>query len=149
MARSNLQGIANGLLGAFVSRNNDIDGYWGLGMLRSEAAQARQQEITINLLIEQTGTSAVRTCSVRYRKWLEAILSKQHLELRDLSVAAITIRFADSFDDFPGLVKDTRGLPYMCSVELRRPSRKMYVSTKIGVCALHDPSKDRRSTRVL
>ena len=149
MGKSNLQGIANGLLGTFVSRNNDIGGYWGLGILRSEAVATGQQEITIDLLIEPLAYGAARNLGERYRLWLRRMLSKQNLSLNELSVARITLRFANSFDEFPDVIKDTRGLPYQCSVELQRVSQKLYIATKVGVCALQDPSRDRQSTRAV
>lgn len=40
MARSaRLTNIASGLCGAFISRNNDVGGYWAIGILRLLAMQ--------------------------------------------------------------------------------------------------------------
>jgi hypothetical protein len=37
MARRELLDVAAAVAGSFVSRNNDVNGYWGLGLLRSYA----------------------------------------------------------------------------------------------------------------
>ena len=39
--RSELQGIANALNENFVSRNNDVNGYWAMGQLNSLATDTR------------------------------------------------------------------------------------------------------------
>jgi hypothetical protein len=33
--RKELIGIANGILGSFKSRNNELDGYWSIGVLEN------------------------------------------------------------------------------------------------------------------
>lgn len=39
--RGELKDVALGVLGSFVSRNNDVDGYWCLGLLRALADAQR------------------------------------------------------------------------------------------------------------
>lgn len=148
MAKSNFQNIVNGLLGTFVSRNNDIDGYWGLGILRSTVEARGGQQVEINLLSADSQNGPIELSKKKYRSWLEKSLTKQGLAISSLSVAQIKVRFATSFEEFPEVIKDTRGLPYECTVEIGRGAEKLYAARKVGVCATHDPSKDRKSTRV-
>ena len=42
-----LTNIANGLCGSFVSRNNDVEGYWAIGKLRLLAGQHEDLAIKV------------------------------------------------------------------------------------------------------
>lgn len=148
MARSNLNGAAHGLLGTFVSRYNDIDGYWGLGVLRKLAMENDVRLIEIDLLSEQQGQREIELCRACYRNWLESTVSKFGSSLGSLRVARISLRFYDDFDSHPNVVKDARGFPYECVVEVGATS-KVYAALKIGVCASHDPRVESRSGREL
>ncbi|MDH7447747.1 hypothetical protein [Aquimarina sp. 2201CG14-23] len=54
MAKRKLfKNIANGILGSFVSRNNDVNGYWGIGKLYSLMINKNKYEVEIDL-IKQT-----------------------------------------------------------------------------------------------
>jgi hypothetical protein len=46
----NLKGIAGGILGSFLSRNNDLDGYWGMGILRLLAQEHGVEMVYLDLL---------------------------------------------------------------------------------------------------
>jgi hypothetical protein len=45
-----LTNIARGLCGSFVSRNNDLDGYWSIGKLRSLADRYGRAAVLIDVL---------------------------------------------------------------------------------------------------
>lgn len=45
-----IKNIACGLLSTFVSRNNDVLGYWGIGKLHGLMIQTKTLEITIDLI---------------------------------------------------------------------------------------------------
>lgn len=146
MGKSNLQGIAHGLLGTFISRNNDIGGYWGLGVLRKLSESNGLDQIEIDLLSEDDEAEAIEVCKSRYRRWLETNLERSGLSLASLLVARIRLRFSSDFGSHPNAIRDTRGFPYECLVEIRRDTSQG-VASKIGVCAPHDPSKESRSNR--
>ena len=147
MGKSNLQGIAHGLLGTFVSRNNDIDGYWGLGVLRKLAESNGLDQIEIDLLCENDEAESINSCKTRYRRWLAMNLEKNGHTLDSLQVARIRLRFASDFSAYPNAIRDTRGFPYECLVEVIRGDGPAYVARKIGVCAPHDPLKEGKSYR--
>jgi hypothetical protein len=48
--RKAFQDAARGLLGAFVSRNNDVGGYWAIGKLYAHARRSRSPEVRIDLI---------------------------------------------------------------------------------------------------
>src|SRR5689334_7137532 len=101
MAR--LKGIANGLLGTFVSRNNDIGGYWGIGILRSYAGSRNEPEVKIDLLNAEPNPnphSPITTAKEKYRQWLINALSKAGIDTDKLERAEISLRFT-TFEEFP------------------------------------------------
>jgi hypothetical protein len=48
--RKEFKNIANGLICSFVSRNNDVYGYWGIGKLYSHMLKSKTMTIEINIL---------------------------------------------------------------------------------------------------
>lgn len=104
--------------------------------------------IEIDLLSDQRAQRAIESCKERYRLWLESTIGKFGSSMDSLKVARILLRFEDDFDSYPNVVKDTRGFPYECVVEIAASS-KIYVARKIGVCASHDPRLESKSARVL
>ena len=50
-AYKQLKGIAAGLAGTFISRNNDVDGYWGMGVIYSEVSARGVSAVTFSLLV--------------------------------------------------------------------------------------------------
>ena len=147
MAR--LKGIANDLLGTFVSRNNDIDGYWGIGVLRSYADSRNESEVKIDLLnaeSDPTPRSPIKTAKEKYRQWLINVLSKTGLDAGNLKRAEVNLRFT-TFEEFPHAIRWTRGEPYVCTVALISNNGASYEVSKLSCCAPHDPKKEYRSTR--
>lgn len=48
--RNKIKNIANGILNSFISRNNDIGGYWGIGKLYYLMLKNESNTIEINLI---------------------------------------------------------------------------------------------------
>lgn len=148
MSKANLQNVANGLLGTFVSRYNDIGGYWALGILRSIVERRGGDRIEIDLLKTTEGDPSIQLIARKYEEWLEKRLREVQILLEDMSIARIEIEFLSTFDGYQDLVKDTRGFPYKCTVKIRRGEQKRYVANKCGVCATHDPTKEQKSVQL-
>ncbi|MEP6849509.1 MAG: hypothetical protein ABI999_11685 [Acidobacteriota bacterium] len=132
-----------------MSRYNDIDGYWGLGVLRLFADEYNVKTITLDLLDIPSKLSVDSPLSFveeKYRQWLLKTLEKLALRMDDLAEARIELRFS-TFEEFPKTIRDTRGEPYLCIVTLTRTTGKTFSAARIGVCAPHDPRKDRQSNR--
>jgi hypothetical protein len=126
-----LKNIAHGLLGTFVSRYNDIDGYWGLGILRLFAEQNHLTAITLDLLGDAAAAPPIQASENRYRDWFQNALSKQGLADCKPAKAEIKIRFA-TFEEFPNVILDTRGRPYLCTVTIVRGDGIVYSASKAG-----------------
>lgn len=50
MSRQVLKNIAQGLLNSFISRNNDVNGYWGIGKLYTLMLNKSINKVEIDLL---------------------------------------------------------------------------------------------------
>jgi hypothetical protein len=139
-SRKQLKGAAGSLLGTFCSRNNDLDGYWGVGVIYDEA---NVDAVEIDLL---AGTSkppmrCAATLCERYRLYFSRVLKAYGLADSDVTGVKISLFFnqatvvASSPPPFRGLVAvtDDRG-------------RVRYAET-VGRCRRHDPSREMRSVR--
>ncbi len=147
--RKALKGVAHGLLGTFVSRNNDIDGYWGLGVLRLFAEQNDFSLLTLDLLSDSLGRfpdSPLGIAEKTYHEWFRNVLQKSGVDVDNVARADISVRFS-TFDEFPNTIRDTRGEPYLCTVTIVQANGNMYLTSKLGCCASHDPNSELRSNR--
>ena len=148
--RKKIKDIAHGLLGTFVSRNNDINGYWGIGVLNKFAVQHNLTKVIIDLLgrdLSWAVDSPIQIAKKTYQRRLLDTLARVGIHRDHLERAEIHLRFA-TFDEFPDAVRDTRGDPYTCCVILTNKNGIKYSASKVGVCAPHDRTKDHRSNRV-
>ena len=95
-AKKRLTNIANGLCGSFISRNNDLDGYWAIGKLRSLADQHGQSTVVLDLLTSSAQPSSVQCSDVfeRYCRLLAALAEHLRIPLTDITVARIALDFA-------------------------------------------------------
>lgn len=144
--RKRLTGIANSLLGTFVSRNNDIGGYWGIGVLRQYASRKNLADVYIELAgqtEDRTPESPVKNIEEVYKGWLLSSLAKVGVDYGQLKGVEIQLRFS-TFEEFPDAIRDTRGDPYLCSVIITNKEDIKYSASILGVCAPHDPNKERR-----
>ena len=142
--RKTLKGIAHGLLGTFVSRNNDIGGYWGLGVLRQFANRISVRSLELDLLRSSGDHPVLQEVETRYRNRLLDALGSARIAPTEIEGAKIGIFFADEID-FPDAVHSTRGKPYKCTVTLTRRDGIAVSAERIGYCDAHDPSRESRS----
>lgn len=148
--RNALKGVVHGLIGTFTSRYNDVNGYWGIGFLRLIAVERKVVSLTLDLLNpDSSGPYAAQLEEIagNYQLWLSATLPRFGYSLENLTSATIEIRFS-SFKEFPNAIRDTRGEPYEVSVKIRRFDGKVYEAAKIGVCEIHNPSRESQSGRI-
>lgn len=78
--RKELKGICNDLLDSFVSRYNDIDGYWALGKFQALLQTTHEEQLQFQLTREKGKESVFQQTLDYYRLSFE-----RHLEVRNLS----------------------------------------------------------------
>lgn len=93
--RKELKNIASGLLGSFISRNNDVDGYWGIGQLNLHAKQQSVTKIGIELISSSISPPNILFSKLvsGYRDALVAKLQKMNIQPSWVTAAIIEIDF--------------------------------------------------------
>ena len=162
--RRRLQGVVAAIIGKFVSRNNDIGGYWALGILYKAASLNLTNTVHLDLLDQQILISLEKpyTVIIPFRKFLEQQLLKQGLELKHIKIAEIDIVFNSTearnlIDPIfnPSLDCRSQEIPlcvpgdaYLCRARIVDDFGKEYNTQVYGWCRKHDPYYENKSTRV-
>ncbi len=148
MSQRVLKGVAIGLAETFISRNNDVLGYWGIGKLYREALEQFASEVTLDLIGNYSRPSN-RIANIElahYRSYVSNLLYLSRMSLADLTEATINIKFGTY-----GACAEPRwhshGDPFVCTVVLRSSRGRIYSAMRAGCEAPHDPSCEQRSTR--
>jgi len=144
--RGKLTAVAAGLLGSFVSRNNDVDGYWALGQLRSLSDTLQVPQIRFDLMLGTAMPDGVisRRVAAAYREALLRQLRCRAISIERLSAARVLLDFApgraireDSFASY--------GEPFTCIVEIEDERGRIYTRSYAGRCAPHDRLENKSS----
>jgi len=147
MRRNELLDVAGALAGSFISRNNDVDGYWSLGLLRSYADSKHLRSLRFDIV---SGTAEpedrlLARVAEAYRQVLTRQLTTRRIAHEILATAEIGLTFGhDTPDPASGNTDDS---PFSCTVRLTDHRDRSFERTMIGTCAPHDPRREFRSTR--
>lgn len=148
--RNQLNGVAKGLLGSFMSRNNDIDGYWGIGKLHKHSIRHGQVIVELDLIEQSINPedSHLRDSARAYLQKLLFMVSKVNLSSASIQSAKIFLHFNRSEITRSQVPQTTHGSPYSCEVQIITINGKKFQAVDFGWCDPHDPSRERKSTRV-
>lgn len=135
--RSRLKHGASGLLAKFISRNNDYQGFWTLGVLYS-SVRAAPWRVELNLISGAAYPTNKITTSVAAEQLavLRTALSKQNVAWHCLKRATLTVQFnAQVQVGYTG----TTGEPFVCIVELESLTGQSAKVSHVGRCAAWAP----------
>ena len=137
-----LRGLARGLAETFASRNNDVDGYWGIGMLYQEAIDLAANHVEFDLISGQASPSGTvsRSIAASYSAYIS-----NRLDGLPIAAGNITVNFG-TFGDAPEPHFYSYGDPFVCVVRLVSTAGKEYLCTRTGRCAPHSIN-ERQSSR--
>lgn len=141
--RRELRGAACGLLGAFISRNNDVGGYWALGKLYAHAQASDVRAILVDLIdsvIVPPNPQFIEMVSLFRRKLLRQLEARS---LRNGWVSEACIRVTFAGNESATSADDA----FCCSVTLIDDLGNIHVAQASGRCWAHDPTKERKSGR--
>ena len=143
-----LKGVANALAGSFVSRNNDIGGYWGIGMLYREIETQSEPRVVLDLVggAAHPGGAAARSGLSQYLAHLERLLRGCSMSLNDVSGASIALEFG-TFGACAAPRSTSYGQPFVCTVALTSSSGRSYTATQAGRAVPHNPAREVRRNR--
>ncbi len=141
MSRHNhLQHVADALSGSFNSRNNDVDGHWGLGLLCAFAGSHDQNSVMIDLMEHRITPVTERFNALidTYQEMLYSLLEKQNMPVAWAKSVIISAQFnvpfnADYHQHYP------KGEPALVSCEIIDEHGKKYAAQHGCYCAAHDP----------
>ena len=148
-SRKKLKGVAAGVLGAFVSRNNDLGGYWAIGKLHSLAKLSHGNTVSFDL-VPRYGASQhqdINSVAASYSGILVSLLHKHEFGQGVVSSAAISLQFETSGVKFSSLPHRTDVYPFLCSLAIVDDCGKTHTASVTGWSSPHNPSVEHRSNR--
>jgi hypothetical protein len=150
MARgAQLTNIASGLCSSFVSRNNDLNGYWSIRKLRSLAERHGQTAVSLDVLTSSIHPSSPEFTPVlaRYRRLLAKLAELSRIRLDQITSAHITLDFAPPPWPRISYYKPQWGDQFTLTVTLNADGRAAGIVHRAGYCRPHDPARESRSSR--
>jgi len=144
-AKKRLTNIANGLCGSFVSRNNDLDGYWAIGKLRSLAEQHGQSMVVLDLLTSSAQPSSAQCSDVfeRYCRLLATLAERSRIPFTDITAARIVLDFAPSPWPRASYYKLQWGDQFTVTVTIEAHGRAVGMARDTGYCRPHDAARKK------
>lgn len=144
MRSRKLQNIAQGIAGSFVSRNNDVDGYWAMGMLRALADRQGVDRLTIRFdASAEPDNLTIAAITFRYAMILARLLEKSGHAQDWVSDARIQVEFerGDRASD------PSMEVPTVCEVHLEDRRGYAALIRRTTSCRHHDPRREYRRIR--
>ncbi|WP_373989579.1 hypothetical protein [Duganella sp. BuS-21] len=146
---AHLTNIANGLCGSFTSRNNELDGYWAIGKLRSLAEKYGQTTVLLNFLTSSIHPPASEFAPMlaRYRNLLAKLAEVSRIPLEEITTAHIMLDFAPP--PWPRIIyyKLQWGDQFTLTVTINADHRAVGSVRHAGYCRPHNPVQEIRSIR--
>jgi hypothetical protein len=149
MPRRDLRGAAWGVLSSFVSRNNDVDGYWGIGELYAHALRNTVESVEIDLLSKRIVPHADEFTGMisHYAEMLLQQCQDKRIPIPWIGEAKIHVQFNISPQGRCCPPQSTRGDLFECLLEIKDSLGRGYAAHMVGWCAPHDPQQEMRSAR--
>ena len=135
-----LKGIACGVAETFISRNNDVFGYWGIGMLYKEAIEHSVTVIELDLMTGQSLPEAPVSQAVVSH--YSAYITNRLAGLQILA-AKITLEFG-TFGKAKQPWALSYGDPFVCTVLLVSTTGRTHVCSRAGRSRPHSSIESRR-----
>ncbi|EGU39774.1 hypothetical protein VISP3789_08618 [Vibrio splendidus ATCC 33789] len=147
--RRELGSIASGIVGSFASRNNDVDGYWGIGKLCKFAECQSSKAITVDLKNRGIKPSAkefdLMVCS--YSEMLFRLMGKRELPNSWLVSATIRVEFDVEYQHEHHYWRCELGKPCTLICEILDDIGRTHKANAYVNCLPHNPNRECRSSR--
>lgn len=132
-----LKHAAAGLAGSFVSRNNDVGGYWAPGLLYRDAAAGLAVQLRLTDRTATPSTAAAMLVTRNYAEFLQHALRKHGVDWEDLALATVEVRF-NATHAGPRLAC---GEPFTCSVSLASKTDSVVTATATSYCQRYETGR--------
>lgn len=146
--RKELLNIATGLVGSFNSRNNDDEGYWAIGRLKSCAMAESINTLTFDLLTGQVTVYGKISRSIlsAYKEKLSTHLTTHGIPITWLRHVEIHVSFSQVALPSYEVLRSALGDLYQCRCIIIDDLNHEYSVSTYGHCLPHNPAKEFRST---
>lgn len=143
--RRDFRGVAFGLLGAFVSRNNDVNGYWALGKLYEHVKAFNAGEIRVDLVRSVITPPSTEFSHIvgHFRQMLADQLAARSLPNEWLRDVNIRVKFSGE----KSVSVDNPRDGFECLVTITDDLGHVHQARDSGECWVHDPCKELKRTR--
>lgn len=144
-----MKGVAAGISSSFASRNNDIDGYWGLGIIYREMDTDGRSSFRLDILNGQSCPPIrhAEKLAETYRSHLFAQVKSKGLQERHIGGAIIDLTFNVPATGKDSALKPSRGEVFKCQVSITDDRGRTWVHSHEGRCRRHNPRMEQRSSR--
>lgn len=137
-----LKNIVNGILSSFISRNNDVGGYWGIGKIYSLMIKSKSLSVEIDL-INKTILPFDEQFLFRiseYSNYLSIRMKAKNIDLSYLKSAKIILKgFPNEKNKFLGKISPNR---VSCKISIINLKGITYILEKNVWCREHNPKTE-------
>jgi len=135
--RIQIRAITHNFLRHFVSRNNDYEGYWALGIIYALAEKANVMSVEITLVPRHENSHPIifDKMLTQYRFKLTELFQKQGLPDLWLNQAKIYINFKEPENGISS---------FECSLKIVNDLGSEYIQSTKGFCRKHDSQVESR-----
>ena len=141
---SSLKHAAGALLSKFLSRNNDLDGFWAPGMLYREVPSAPHCiAFDLKTSSAQPLSEVTAVASRTYSAWLRRALKHAELTWEDVERAVLMIEFNAPIN-LPAGHYYPDGDPFVCTIELLAASGHTASASSSARCQPWSPGRFSR-----
>ncbi|WP_426697018.1 hypothetical protein ACP6EV_18950 [Aeromonas hydrophila] len=146
--RTELICVASGIINSFSSRNNDIDGYWGLGKLYKSLESEESKIVTIELTTKVVTPDIyeLKIMSLSYSEMLTNLLYNKKIPINWIMSATITSEFEAKYQHHHFWRRDL-GKPCNLTCTIVDDMGNIHTAKAYVNCLPHNPHKELRSTR--
>lgn len=132
-----LKHAAAGLACCFVGRNNDVGGYWALGLLYRDAPADLVVQLRLTDRSATPSTPATLQVARNYAEFLGRALRRQGVDWVDLARATVEVRFNTPHTG-PRL---SCGEPFICIVSLASKTGSVGSASATGYCQRYEKGR--------
>lgn len=148
--RTELICVASGIINSFASRNNDIDGYWGLGKLYKALEYEESKIISIELItkVVTPDINELKLMPLSYSELLTKLVYNKKIPINWIMSATITSEFEAEYQHHYHFWRRDLGKPCNLTCTIFDDMGNNHTAKAYVNCLPHNPHKELRSSRV-
>jgi hypothetical protein len=147
--RKELGSIASGIVGSFNSRNNDVDGYWGIGKLYTFVEKSSGKQVVFELLGNsiRPHTHEFDALLAFYREKLLGYLEGHGIPKGWIKSVTISASFEIVFQPKYHFWRSALGKPCEVKCDIEDDNGRHHIAYAYNNSRPHDPKRETRSCR--